>query len=104
MIRHCVFPGCPNSGNERHHVVYASTDTKGDKFGVHYYCRKNRKGNTTEPHAEEVVSLCSEHHASITAYNERLWIVNRYKPLSCHQRRHYFELWLKGKYPPGVLP
>ncbi len=86
-------------GLERHHVVYASDD-----HDRHFYCRKSRRGNTSEPHDEKVVPLCRRHHQAITDYNERMWKINRYKPLSCHQREHFWGLFLKNEYPPGVNP
>jgi hypothetical protein len=104
MIHHCVFPNCPNTGTERHHVIYGTEDALGDKYGRHFYCRKSKRGNSSEWHPGITVYLCHEHHESITKYNERMWIINRYKPLSCHQRQHYWELFLKGEYPPGVQP
>ncbi len=95
----CLFPNCKNVGRENHHVVYASNDSE-----RHYYCRKSRKGNTTVEHGEEIVPLCHRHHQAITDYNERCWRINRYEPLSCAQRRHFWNLFLKNEYPPGVNP
>jgi hypothetical protein len=101
MIRRCRFPGCENYGAEMHHIIYASNDEK-----RHHYCRKNKKGNTSEPHDEKLAPLCRKHHQAITDYNERVgWkIFNRYEPLSCHQREHLWALFLRGEYPPGVSP
>ena len=100
----CFFPNCPNPGFERHHIIYGSGEKGERHYQIHYYCRKNKKGNTSEIHPGETVPLCHEHHLSITKYNHRMWVINRYQPLSCAQRRKFWKLWLKGEYPPGVSP
>jgi hypothetical protein len=89
---------------EKHHIVYGSEDIGDDtkKYQIHFYCRKNKKGNTSEYHPGEIVRLCHEHHLGITALNARLWRVNRYQPLSCHQRRNIWKLFLEGKTWEGV--
>lgn len=94
----CRYRDCKNVGRETHHIVYAVGDSR------HFYCRKSVKGNTSQPHGEETIQLCRRHHQSITDYNERCWRINRYQPLSCAQRRHFFQLWMKGEYPEGVEP
>lgn len=113
----CVKTGCKNPVSEHHHVVYDSNDVdrqvyddKTGQFtthpGRHYYCRRNvKKGNTVEDHRAEIVPICREHHESVTRYNERMWMIfNKYEPLSCHQRRYLFELWVMDKFPPGIFP
>ena len=99
----CVFPNCPNIGGERHHVVYGSEDSgDGKGYQIHFYCRKAKKGNTSEYHPGETVRLCHEHHLKITAINRRMWVINRYQPLSCAQRRNLWKLFLEGKTWEGV--
>lgn len=100
----CSFPNCSNVGFEKHHVIYGTEDALSDKYQRHYYCRKNKRGNSSEWHLGITVPLCHEHHLSITKYNYRMWVINRYQPLSCHQRQAFYELWLRGEYPPGVKP
>jgi hypothetical protein len=100
----CSFPGCTKPGTERHHIIYGSEDINDKNYQRHYYCRKNKKGNNSQWHSGITVPLCHEHHLSITKYNHRMWVINRYQPLSCHQRQKFYDLWLRGEYPPGVKP